>query len=164
MHSLKLHAKGGGRGRGSSKGRGMVGGSEGGRERRGRGMVGGRKGEKDEGRVGEKDEGREGEGGGKEMTVLFFPYFPSQVYPVEGVLIFQFVAPLCYLNVGVFRSRLLIECKVDPLSSLSSSQDGCFMKGYSKVRSGCSSALKVLCILESILHSFLSAACVVYVL
>lgn len=75
--------------------------------------------------------------GGREMTLSLSLHFPSQVYPVEGVVIFQFVAPLCYLNVGVFRSRLLIECKVDPLSSLSNSKDGCFMKGYLKVRFVC---------------------------
>ena len=56
---------------------------------------------------------------------------------MEGVLIFQFVAPLCYLNVGVFRSRILIESKVDPLASLNTTEDGCFMKGYLKVRFVC---------------------------
>ena len=56
---------------------------------------------------------------------------------MEGVLIFQFVAPLCYLNVGVFRSRILIESKVDPLASQGNTDDGCFMKGYMKVRMMC---------------------------
>lgn len=59
------------------------------------------------------------------------------MYPVDGVLIFQFVAPLCYLNVGVFRSRILIESKIDPLASLNNTEEGCFMKGYLKVRLVC---------------------------
>ena len=32
---------------------------------------------------------------------------------VPGVIIFQFQAPLCFINSGVFRARLELECNID---------------------------------------------------
>ena len=58
----------------------------------------------------------------------------SQVQSLPGILIFRFVAPLCYVNAMVFRTRLVTAAGVDPALALTEEVDGCLMVGLKKVR------------------------------
>lgn len=57
----------------------------------------------------------------------------SQVQSLPGILIFRFVAPLCYVNAMVFRKRLVTAAGVDPALTLTEEVDGCLMVGFKKV-------------------------------
>ena len=57
----------------------------------------------------------------------------SQVQSLPGILIFRFVAPLCYVNAMVFRTRLVTAAGVDPALALTEEVDGCLMVGFKKV-------------------------------
>ena len=57
----------------------------------------------------------------------------SQVQSLPGILIFRFVAPLCYVNAMVFRTRLVTAAGVDPALALTEEVDGCLMVGLKKV-------------------------------
>ena len=53
---------------------------------------------------------------------------------IPGVLIFQFIAPLCFTNAQLFMSRLATACNIDPEKrNSSSSQPGCIEVAYHKV-------------------------------
>ena len=46
--------------------------------------------------------------------ILSMIVFLAQVRKVPGVLIFRFIAPLCFTNVSVFKSRLAKASGVNP--------------------------------------------------
>ena len=56
-----------------------------------------------------------------------------QVQPIPGIVIFRFIAPLCYLNSKVFYSRMIIEGGMDPAKLLQKKEVGCFQSGFQKV-------------------------------
>ena len=53
--------------------------------------------------------------------------------PIPGIVIFSFFSPLCYLNAGVFRSKLVIKAKVDPSKNEKGEGTGCWKAAYLKV-------------------------------
>ena len=62
-------------------------------------------------------------------------FFVLVCVQIPGVLIFQFIAPLCFTNAQLFMSKLAAACNIDPekTSGSSESQPGCIEVAFHKV-------------------------------
>ena len=66
--------------------------------------------------------------------MLFFLIICLQVFPVNGIYIYQFNSPLYFANVSVFRSKLYIKTGIDPEELVSMEVQGCIQYGCAKVK------------------------------
>ena len=68
----------------------------------------------------------------KNYVFCAFIYMCTQI---PGVLIFQFIAPLCFTNAQLFKSRLAAACNVDPekWNTSTNKEPGCIEVAYHKV-------------------------------
>jgi high affinity sulfate transporter 1 len=55
-----------------------------------------------------------------------------KVLPLPGIIIFRFFSPLCYLNTGVFRAKLVLKAGIDPTVN-EDEGTGCWKAAYNKV-------------------------------
>jgi len=62
-------------------------------------------------------------------------FFMLVCVQIPGVLIFQFIAPLCFTNAQLFVSKLAAACNIDPekTNGSSESQPGCIEVAFHKV-------------------------------
>ena len=67
------------------------------------------------------------------LLILLLLCAPIQVSAIPGVMIFRFQAPLCFVNSGVFRSRLEIACNVYKKINVEE-RDGCIKQLFLMVR------------------------------
>ena len=56
-----------------------------------------------------------------------------QVQVIPGVVVYRFLAPICFVNCKVFLSRLDLVCGVDRLASSPSETQGCIQSFFNKV-------------------------------
>ena len=68
-------------------------------------------------------------------NVHIIDFFVLVCVQIPGVLIFQFIAPLCFTNAQLFMSKLAAACNIDPekTSGSSESQPGCVEVAFHKV-------------------------------
>jgi hypothetical protein len=63
----------------------------------------------------------------------------KKVQSLPGILIFRFVAPLCYVNGLVFRTRLVTAAGIDPAVALTEDSENCLKVGCRKLKNKASS-------------------------
>ncbi|CAI8015476.1 Solute carrier family 26 member 6 [Geodia barretti] len=61
-------------------------------------------------------------------TEIFRNLKNFQVDAIKGVLIFRFMAPICFVNAAVFRSRLELECDLHKRRPPGGEEKGCLQK------------------------------------